>query len=976
MYLNQNMKKLVYLLLISLFATTAKAQLLSWSPSFITDTSSSVSIICDASQGNQGLLNYTPTSDVYVHIGLITSASTSSSSWQYVPSWSVWGTTPSQGQATYIGNNKWQFTITGGLKAFFGVTNPSETIYKIAIIFRNGSGNKQMGNIDGSDMFVPVYPEGSFNVRLDLPARQPLYTPALVPLSKKVGDNISVTANASQNSNITLLFNGTQVGSASNTQTASATATISAIGAQTIVAQANNGSATVSDTSTFYVSGSNTFLPLPNGAADGINYETGDTSAILVLYAPHKSQVVVVGDFNNWTQSTAYQMNETPDSLRYWIRLTGLTPGVEYAYQYVIDGSLQLADYNAEKILDKANDPYIDATTYPNLKAFPSQANGNIVGVLQTAKPAYNWQVTNFSRPDKRNLSIYELWVGNFTTAHNYQSLIDTLSYLKRLGINAIELMPICEFEGNVSWGYNPSFYFAPDKYYGTANKLKEFIDVCHQNGMAVIMDMVLNHSFGSSPMVQMYWNSASGIPAANSPWFSPYYTHAYDVGYQFNNATTATMDFRKRVIAYWLKNYHIDGYRFDLAKGFTPTNTCDATGNNCNVTTWGNYDQLRVNIWDTLYNYQQSISSNSYTILEMFADNSEQTVEANYGMMIWGNLNSQFNQATMGYSNPSWDFSSGIYTNLGWNQPNLVTYQESHDEERLMYNNEVYGNSTGSYNIKDTATGLSRNAMATAFFTMIPGPKMIWQFGELGYDYSINYCTSSGTVDASGTCRTDTKPIRWDYCNNAGRQALYNVYAKLLKLRNTSNYFSTFTTGNISYNLSGAFKTLTVTSDSLKIVVIGNFDVTAQTAFVIFPYAGFWFSYLDNKYHLGTGNSESITLQPGEFYVYLNKNLNGTVVTAVDNVTNDISGMAIKIYPNPLQSSSVAEFNLPQSGNTNIIVYDISGKKLSVVYSGFKPNGKQTVSIPKDIFPSSGTYFLQIEQNGKTKVEKFLVVE
>jgi hypothetical protein len=245
-----------------------------------------------------------------------------------------------------------------------------------------------------------------------------------------------------------------------------------------------------------------------------------------------------------------------------------------------------------------------------------------------------------------------------------------------------------------------------------------------------------------------------------------------------------------------------------------------------------------------------------------------------------------------------------------------------------------------------------------------------------LGYDYSINYCPN-GTVDASGTCRTDPKPIRWDYYNNANRQALYNVYSKLLQLRNTTNYFSTFTTGNISYNLSGAFKSLTVTSDSLKIVVLGNFDVTAQTGTVTFPYAGFWFSYLDNKYHLGTGNSESITLQPGEFYVYLNKNLNGTVVPGVpDTSTNNVSGMTVKIYPNPIQQSSVAEFNLPESGNTDIVVYDLTGNILSVIYSGSKPKGKQTIAIPKSIFPSYGIYFLKIEQNGKKSITKFLVVK
>ena len=371
--------------------------------------------------------------------------------------------------------------------------------------------------------------------------------------------------------------------------------------------------------------------------------------------------------------------------------------------------------------------------------------------------------------------------VRDFIAAGNWQTLTDTLNYLKNLGVNAIEVMPFNNFEGASSWGYNPNFYFAPDKVYGTETALKQFIDACHQNGMAVIMDMVLNHSFGSSPMVQMYFDNTNNIPAANSPWFSPHYTHAYDVGYQFNNATAATKEFRKRVIAYWLQNYHIDGYRFDLAKGFTPTNTCDAKGNNCNVATWGITTSKRINIWDTLYNYQQSVAPGSYTILEMFADNNEEQVYSNGGMMTWGNMNYNFNQATMGY-NTDWDFSGGIYTNRGFPNPTLVTYQESHDEERLMWKNEQYGNSSGSYNIKDTATGLNRNAMAAAFWALIPGPKMLWQFGELGYDYSINTCSDGVTIN--NNCRYRSKPIKWDYLQNVNRKSLHDIYSGLLKLR------------------------------------------------------------------------------------------------------------------------------------------------------------------------------------------------
>src|SRR6185436_18836789 len=210
-----------------------------------------------------------------------------------------------------------------------------------------------------------------------------------------------------------------------------------------------------------------------------------NTSATLVLYAPNKTSVVVIGDFTNWATNCAYQMKRTPDGNYYWLTLTGLTPGTEYAYQYLIDNNIRTADPYTQKVLDPDNDQYINAVTYPNLKPYPAGATG-IVSILQTAEPQYTWQVPSFTKPDKRNLMIYELLIRDFSAEHSYQSLIDSFRYLKNTGINAIELMPVNAFDGNESWGYNPDFYFAPDKYYGPKNKLKEFVDVCHLNGIAV----------------------------------------------------------------------------------------------------------------------------------------------------------------------------------------------------------------------------------------------------------------------------------------------------------------------------------------------------------------------------------------------------------------------------------------------------------------------------------------------------------
>ena len=106
---------------------------------------------------------------------------------------------------------------------------------------------------------------------------------------------------------------------------------------------------------------------------------------------------------------------------------------------------------------------------------------------------------------------VYEVLIRDFDANRNYQDLINKIDYFKNLKINAIELMPVMEFEGNESWGYNTSFHMALDKFYGTGDKLKEFIDLCHQNGIAVILDVALNHAFGRNPMVRMWMNDPDG---------------------------------------------------------------------------------------------------------------------------------------------------------------------------------------------------------------------------------------------------------------------------------------------------------------------------------------------------------------------------------------------------------------------------------------------------------------------------------
>ncbi len=583
---------------------------------------------------------------------------------------------------------------------------------------------------------------------------------------------------------------------------------------------------------------------LPAGAKDGVAFINNGTSAIVTLYAPGKNSVALSGDFNNWS-STA--MKKTNDGNSWWVQVDNLNPNTEYAYQFVIDGTLKVADPYCEKILDANNDQYISAATYPNLRSYPTGKTTGIVSVMQANQPVYTWKNTSFTRPEKNNLVVYELLIRDFTTDHNYASTLQKLDYLTTLGINAIELMPVNEFEGNLSWGYNPSFYFAPDKYYGSKTALQNFIDECHGRGIAVILDMVLNHSFGQSPMVQMYFDGSK--PSASNPWFNTDAKHPFNVGYDFNHESAATRKFSKDVMKFWMQQYKIDGFRFDLSKGFTQKSSADDSQ-------FRMYDAGRVAIWKEYNNFIRSIDANNfYVILEHFAEESEEKVLAEEGMMLWNNLNYNMNEATMGWLGSS-DFSWGFYTKHGFSRSeNLISYGESHDEERLNYKNITYGNASGAYVIKgNLVTSLKREELAAAFLFAIPGPKMIWQFGELGYDINIDF-----------NGRTGEKPIKWEYYTDPNRKLLYDAYAKFIRLKRNNNIFNA---SNSTYNLANGIKYIKLTDASNTVMVVGNFDVVTQTANIDFGSPGTWVDAIGGSINL-TSNAYTGTLAPGEYHIF-----------------------------------------------------------------------------------------------------------
>ncbi|MEZ4800206.1 MAG: alpha-amylase family glycosyl hydrolase [Flavobacteriales bacterium] len=508
--------------------------------------------------------------------------------------------------------------------------------------------------------------------------------------------------------------------------------------------------------------------------------------------------------------------------------------------------------------------------------------------------------------------------------------------------------------------GIQPAFFFAADKYYGPKDALKEFVNECHNRGIAVILDIALNHSFGQNPMVRMYFNPDDGdygAPTPDNPWFNQYPKHDFNVGYDFNHESQRTRDFSKRVMSYWMDEYHVDGYRFDLSKGFTQNNTLG------NIGAWNAYDQSRVNIWNDYYSHMQSVEPGSYAILEHFANNDEETVLANAGMMLWGNLNHEYSEGSMGYAS---DLNWGSYQARGWNNPHLVTFAESHDEERLMYKNLEYGNSAGSYDITNLNTALARQELAHCLLIPIPGPKMIWQFGELGYDYSINYC-ENGTI--SDGCRTSPKPIRWDYQDVEARKHLFKVTGALNNLKKTQALFSTT---NFGLDVGGFGKRIHLNGGAQNGVVVGNFNVTAINMVPGFQHTGTWYDYFTGTSFEVSDLNASFSYQPGEYHIYLDYSLPAPdLETGLDEIMVEM-GEKMLVYPNPAIDQVNISFLNANSGNVKVEIFDMTGKLAHSESFGGMASGVQLVNLSPEL--PQGSYVVRISTSSEV-LSKTLVI-
>lgn len=860
--------------LIMLSVLSVKAAMFTTSPNPLQESSQNVVITFNAAEsGVAGLQNLS--TDLYAHIGVYTNLSPNS--WAYT---STWGDNAEKYKIKRVGANQFQLTI-GDMRSYFGITNANEHVSKICIIARNSAGSVQT-----SDQFIEVYPEGLY-VSLTT-------TPASTTITKAT--EITFNAASTQPATLKMYVDEKEVKSATNATSLTYTQTFSTPGAQNdvkVVASNSNGTKEVS-IPVVYVKPSEQ-QNYPGGTPKQGAVKNADGSVTFCLAAPGKSSVIIVGSWDDYkVLSTNTMKYQDYNGYRYfWHTVTGLDNSTYYPYYYLVDGKYKVSDPYANLVLDHLSDKWLPEDVFADRPLYPySKFDDTMLAVYKgDMHDTYNWQVKDFKVTNPNSLVIYELLFRDFTgtskTADGtIRMAIEQIPYLNQLGVSAVELMPVMEFDGNNSWGYNTNSYMALDKAYGSPDDLKEFIDKCHQCGIAVILDIVFNHTPGLHPWYAMY-------DAGTSPFYNKTAPHDYSVYEDIRQEYPLVEQHWIDVLTHWLTNYKVDGFRFDLVKGLGDSNSY---GKGTEA-----FNQTRIDRMIRLHAAMKKVNPNVIHINELLASVEEETPLGNDGQYQWNNQNGNAINFAL----------SSTYANLRYfnaaecSRPvcSTVDYAQSHDEQWVAFKAKSVSSSNRFKRLSSIAAQLM----------MSPGPKMMWQFDELGYDYEL---TDAG--------RTDPKTMPpASYYASGDRKGLTQCYTDLNWMRrsNPDMFDKDVTPVYTGFNNGNGVRSIRLTKGNKEIIAFINPGTSSSTVTVSATKLTAANSNLlsasrsFNGTLNGTGTSVSVSVPAHSYCVYATKDVAGVD----DIVTDEIGENKCKVTGGQGEIIIDGEYD-------NVAVYNLSG--------------------------------------------------
>lgn len=627
----------------------------------------------------------------------------------------------------------------------------------------------------------------------------------------------------------------------------------------------------------------------PGGVPEMGPVRNSDGTTLFCIAAPGKNKVNLVGSWIDYhpVEETYYQ--DYNGTRYFWWQISGLAENTDYIYYFVIDETLKVGDPYARLVLDPNNDKYIPETVYPNMPEYPySHVSETIVSVYNTNQDVYDWKIKNFRGVAPEQLVIYELLIRDFTGTEGasdgngtVQGVIEKLPYLKSLGINAIELLPIMEFDGNLSWGYNPNFYFAPDKAYGTPQDYRKLVDAAHAEGIAVILDVVFNQTAGLHPWWMMYSPSQNPFYNASAP-------HSYSVLNDWKQENPIVQQQFKDVLKYWLTAYNVDGFRFDLVKGLGNDNSYGASYD-ASKNTWSGVTETKTNAYNSsrvarmkeLHAAMKEVNPDAYFINENLAGAEEENDMAADGELNWANINYASCQFAMGFASEC-DLNRFYAPDDSRTIGSTVSYAESHDEERMAFKIEKYGASGIKGNI---SASMRRLGSVAAMMLMSPGAHMIWQFQEFGADQT--------TKSSDGGNDTGNKKVVWSYLDNADRAALKDTYAKLNGIRKSvPALFSNASEAVLSCKTSGSSWTapfnMKLINGTSELYCVINPAVSGEMSIEVpFSKAPTSYNLILSSYEVNpslTGNK--VTLPAGAFAIFGTADVSGIDYVIVEEPT------------------------------------------------------------------------------------------
>mgnify|MGYP005853490407 CR=1 FL=1 len=524
------------------------------------------------------------------------------------------------------------------------------------------------------------------------------------------------------------------------------------------------------------------------------------------LFAPYNKAVTLFGSFSNWEE---IPMQKGDDG--YFRTQVELEDGV-HQYKFRVQSKSWFVE--PDQWVDIV-DPYATDIDSPTQNGVIRIKGG------QKIVDTYVWQNDDKPLPADDSLVIYEMHVSDFSGGEpdakprgKFRHAIEKLDYLCELGVNAIELMPVKEYPGDYSWGYNPRYFFATESSYGSTEDLKQFIDECHGRGIRVLMDGIFNHSESECPLTQIdydYWyHHDPKDPEFNwGPEFN--YEH-----YDENLETYPARKFVGDVVRFWIEEYHIDGIRYDAARQI------------------GNFDFMH---WIVQETKQSAGSKPFYNVAEFVPENPDVT---NMDGPMDGCWHDSFYHTIVPHlCGDRFDMEELKDALDGKRQgfmgaTNIVNYLTNHDHNHLMAE-------FADAEIFDEAA-FKRAKLGAALLMTAVGIPMVWMGEEFG-EYK------SKTIEPA--------KIDWSLLKNDENRSLFEYYKSLIYLRKTNHALHTANIDFFHEDEEGqVLAYCRWNEEGSRIVVIANFSDHFRAGYKVpnFPKNGTWREWIGD-YDLESGD-------------------------------------------------------------------------------------------------------------------------